>query len=295
MKIKYLVAIIAAALFCTKIEAQSDWTANYKIYSTKDKRIITIEELVSSANEADVLFFGEEHNDSIAHRLQDSIYRSLLGRYTNVTLSLEMFETDCQQVLNEYLSDFITDDRLVKEARAWGNYKDYRPLVNTAKQLKQPVIAANAPRRYVNMISRKGLRSLDNLPKNAKQYFAKLPIDTVNQAYFEKFSKIMGGSRQTAGYNVYYAQTMWDATMSENIYKHWKKNKNKKIFHLIGRFHTDNRLGTFTQLERKSKKINISNISCFSADDFKNPDWSSYEALGDYIIVTNPDLPRSFK
>jgi uncharacterized iron-regulated protein len=287
-----LLILTALILFSYTSWSQTPWYDQYKIYDTKNKKIITIAELIGSANEANVLFFGEEHNDSIAHRLQDTLYRSLLSQYGTVTLSMEMFERDCQLVLDEYLQSFITDERLVKEGRAWNNYKDYRPMVNAAKEQKQKVIAANAPRRYVNMTSRKGLKSLDSLSKAAKAYFAKLPLDTTNAPYQEKFSKIMGG-RQT-GSNVYYAQTMWDATMAESIYKYWKKNKSTKIFHLNGRFHTDDQLGTFTQLQRSNKKIKIQNISCFPAEDFSNPDWSKYSSLGDYVIVTNPEVARTF-
>lgn len=287
-----LLTLIAVITFSYSSWSQTPWSNHYKIYDTRNQKTITLTDLVASVKDANVLFFGEEHNDSIAHRLQDTIYRSLLDQYKTVTLSLEMFERDCQLVLDEYLQSLITDDRLVKEGRAWNNYKDYRPMVNTAKDQKQTVIAANAPRRYVNMISRKGLKSLDSLSKPAKAYFAKLPLDTTNAAYQEKFGKIMGG-RQTSS-NVYYAQTMWDATMAESIYKYWKKNKDTKIFHLNGRFHTDDQLGTFTQLQRSNKKINIQNISCFPAEDFNNPDWSKYASLGNYVIVTNPEVARTF-
>ncbi|MET0463222.1 MAG: ChaN family lipoprotein [Chitinophagaceae bacterium] len=290
--LKTLFTLITLAGLSYTSRSQTPWSDHYKIYDTKSKKTISITDLVGSVKDANVLFFGEEHNDSIGHRLQDTLYRSLLSQYGTVTLSMEMFERDCQLVLDEYLQSLITDDRLVKEGRAWNNYKDYRPMVNTAKEQKQKVIAANAPRRYVNMTSRKGLKSLDSLSKAAKVYFAKLPLDTTNAPYHEKFTGIMGG-RQTSS-NVYYAQTMWDATMAESIYKYWKKNKNTKVFHLNGRFHTDDQLGTFTQLQRSNKKIKIQNISCFPAEDFSNPDWSKYESLGDYVIVTNPTVARTF-
>lgn len=290
---RYIVSICTALILCAAGWSQTAWYEHYKLYDSRGQKIITIAELVESVKDADVIFFGEEHNDSIAHRLQDTIYRSLLGRYGTVALSMEMFERDCQQVLDEYLMDFITDERLVKEGRAWTNYKDYRPMVNAAKQGRQAVIAANAPRRYVNMISRKGLASLDGLPKSAKVHFARLPLDTMNQAYSEKFDAVMGGRAPSR--NTYYAQTMWDATMAESIYRYWKKNKDQKIFHLNGRFHTDYRLGTFTQLQRKNTKLRILNISCFTGTDFASPDWTQYSALGDYIIVTDPEIAKSYK
>jgi uncharacterized iron-regulated protein len=260
---------------------------NYKIYDTKAKKIINIDDLVKSVNKTEVLFFGEEHNDSVAHVLQDTIYKSLINKYKKVTLSLEMFETDCQNVVNEYLNDFITESNLINEGRAWGNYKDYRTTVNTAKKYKQQVVAANAPRRYVSLVNRKGLGELAKLNELSKSYFAPLPIDTVNAPYYQKFIDLMGGQSHFSGNSMYYAQTLWDATMAYNINKSFLANKNIKLFHLNGRFHSDEKLGIITQLQKMNKAISIKNISAFAADDFENPDWNKYLVLGDFVILTN--------
>jgi len=289
------IALVLFILFCQSVPAQINWVAHYKIYNTELKKQITIQELVNDIAKTDALFFGEDHNDSIAHYLQDTLYKALLAQYNNVTLSMEMFERDCQQVLNEYLAGFITEPNLIKEGRAWKNYKDYKALVNTAKQFNQPVIAANAPRRYVSLVNRRGLQSLDSLDKQSKQYFAPLPVDTINTPYFEEFVEAMGGEKHFSGINMYYAQTLWDATMAHSIYQYWRKNKKTKIFHLNGRFHTDKHLGTFTQLQRKDKKLQIKNISCFADDGYENPDWSKHITLGNYIILTDPKVPKTFK
>ena len=44
---------------------------------------------------------------------------------------------------------------LMQDARPWANYEtDYAPLVHFAKDVGMPVIAANAPRRYVGAVGR---------------------------------------------------------------------------------------------------------------------------------------------
>ena len=81
-----------------------------------------------------------------------------------------------QIVLDEYLNGLISEDHFLLSSRPWKNYKtDYRPLVEIAKQNKLSVIAANAPRRYVNMVSRNGRDSLNGLSKQAKEWLAPLP------------------------------------------------------------------------------------------------------------------------
>lgn len=276
--------------------SQPPQQAHYKIYDTKAKELTSIEKIAGDCAAANILFFGEEHNDSTGHWLEAEIFKVLHQRYgDNLALSMEMFETDCQLVVNEYLSGFISEDRFTKEARAWTNYKDYKPLVEFAKQNKLALIAANPPRRYVNMVSRKGMKSLDSLPRASKKFLPDLPYDTATGRYREKFMGFMrGGSPGTGNPRILYSQSLWDAGMSNSIYQFWKKNKRKKIFHLAGRFHCDEKLGIITQLQNRKPGLRILNISCFSDSTFLNPNWEKFSHLGDYVIITDPGLKRSY-
>lgn len=292
---KIILAVIAI-LFCQFSFAQSGIENHYKIYDTRSRQVITVDKIADDCKDADVLFFGEEHNDSAGHYLETAIFKALHKLYGGkVALSMEMFETDCQLVLNEYLAGYISEERFTKETRSWSNYKDYKPAVEFAKQNKLDVIAANTPRRYVNMVSRKGMKSLDSLPKASKKFLPPLPYDTLTGRYYEKFLGFMGGgSPGTDNPRIYYSQNLWDAGMSYSIYKYRKKNKNKKIFHLVGRFHCDEQLGTLAQLQKRKPGLKILNISCFSDTSFASPDWEKFSSLGNYIIITDPDLKKTF-
>lgn len=276
--------------------SQNGIEKHYKIYNANTRQITTIEQIALDAKNADIIFFGEEHNDSAGHFLEAAIFNALYKEYGDkLALSMEMFETDCQLVLNEYLDGFISESRMIKEARAWSNYKDYKPAVEYAKENKLSVIASNPPRRYVSMVSSNGMSSLASLPKASKKYLPPLPYDTLSGRYYEKFQEFMGGgSPGTNNPKIYYSQNLWDAGMSNSIYKFWKKNKDKKIFHMVGRFHVDEKLGTAAQLQKRSSKLKILNISCFSDDSFANPNWEKFKMLGDYIIITDPDLKKTF-
>jgi uncharacterized iron-regulated protein len=144
---------------------------HYKIYDTRTKQMISVDKIIEDCNKANVLFFGEEHNDSAGHYMEHIIFEALHKKYgSNISLSLEMFETDNQVALNDYLDGFIPEDRFSKDVRLWSNYKDYRPMIEYAKKNKLEVIAANPPRRYVSMVSRRGRRSLDSLSKDSKSF-----------------------------------------------------------------------------------------------------------------------------
>jgi uncharacterized iron-regulated protein len=286
--------------FIHSLLAQPGISSHFKIYDVKTKQLITIDKIVADCVTADVLFFGEEHNDSAGHYLETEIFKALHKQFGDkLALSLEMFETDNQLVLDEYLAGQINEDRFSKDVRLWTNYKNYRPMIEWAKQNHIDVIAANAPRRYVNMVSRRGMRSLDSLTKEAKKFLPPLPYDTLAGRYREKFAEIMKGSPGSANSNIYYSQNLWDAGMSNSIYRYWKKNKDKKIFHCVGRFHCDEKLGTAAQLLKRRSKLKILNISCFSDPSFNNTDslsisWEKFSHLGDYVIITDPDLKKTY-
>jgi len=282
-------------IFSIQVFPQDNLVAHYKIYDTHTKQIISIDKIISDMAGADVLFFGEEHNDSACHYLENQIFRALHTAYgENITLSMEMFETDGQLGLNEYLAGQMDESRFSKDVRLWSNYKDYRPMIEYAKQNKIPVIAANPPRRYVSMVSRRGTTSLDSLSKEAKKLLPPLPYDTLTGRYREKFFEVMKGSPGGENPKVYHSQSLWDAGMSYSIYKYLKNNKHKKVFHCVGGFHTEEKLGTAAQLQMRNKKLRILNIASFSDKSFNNPDWEKESYRGDYIIITNPDLKKTF-
>ena len=275
--------------------AQTGIEAHYKIYNTHTKQITTPEQIAADCKDANVLFFGEEHNDSAGHYMEHIIFEALHKQYSGkLALSMEMFETDNQIALNDYLDGFIPEDRLSKDARLWSNYKDYRPMIEYAKKNSLSVIAANPPRRYVSMVSRRGMKSLDSLSKEAKKFLPPLPYDTLPGRYREKFAEVMKGSPGSTSPNIYYSQNLWDAGMSYSIYCYWKKHKDTKIFHCVGRFHCDEKSGTLAQLQKRKPGLKILNISSFSDSSFANPDWEKFSNLGDYIILTDPELKKTF-
>ncbi|EPR67371.1 ChaN family lipoprotein [Cyclobacterium qasimii] len=259
---------------------------NYIIYERATGNRITLDALEKKVNDADVIIFGEEHDDSLGHVLQYQLYKGLLDSYESVTLSMEMFERDVQMVLNEYLAGLISESKLIHEGKAWHNYSDYAPLVNLAKDRNQKVIAANVPGRYANMVSRQGLGALSQLDRRARQLYAKVKIPEKDDAYLAKFNTAMGAHAHSMGPTVFHAQLLRDATMAESILKAHRKTRNTKILHLTGRFHSDERLGTVAELKKRKRKLKVITISCFATPEGTAKDWSTDKGLADFIILT---------
>jgi uncharacterized iron-regulated protein len=269
---------------------------HYRIYDAKGNPA-TMVQILEAVGQNDVVFLGEMHDDAVGHALQFDIFKSAVEKYSpnrKIALSLEMFERDVQMVVNEYLAGLISEKKFMDDSRPWGNYKtDYRPLVELAKEKRFPVIAANAPRRYVNMVSRGGRDTLKGLSKDAKKFLPPLPYSQASEAYSKKFKSLMGGApeAQMGLNNILDSQSLWDAGMAYNVSKAMVKNG--LVVHLNGAFHTENRLGTVEHLLKYKSKAKILVVTMRYENEFKTFDKSKHTDLGDFVILTDAKQPRS--
>ncbi len=296
---KTVLALFFIILMSNLIAAQISESSS-RIYDAQGNPA-TMEQIINAAGNSDVIFLGENHDDATAHYLQLEIFRKNFEKYgktRKIALSMEMFERDVQTVLNEYLKDLITEKKFTDDSRPWNNYKtDYRPLVEYAKQNQLDVIAANAPRRYVNMVSRNGRDALGLLSPEAKKWLAPLPYAQSSDAYTKKFTALMGGmpSNTQSVSKILESQTLWDATMAFSMAEYLKNNKNALIVQLNGSFHSENRLGTVEQLLKLNPKLKVTVVTMRYEDDFNKFDKTKHENLGDFVILTDAKVPRSFK
>lgn len=301
--------IISVLLFCSFNLYTQITEANYRIYSVKLAKEVTLQEIATEMQNYDVLFFGEEHNDSVTHFLEKSMLEVLFATYGNsVALSMEMFDRDVQPVMNEYLAGYIREKNFNKDARLWSNYSDYKPMVEFAKTNQLNVICANSPSRYTNLAGRKGQEALMELPKESKKFFAPLPYDTASGKYYEKLVELTSHGAAVdstgkplppvpymSGFNLIMGQSLWDATMAYSISEYLKKHKGNKVMQVNGRFHSDERFAIVTQLKNYSPKTKSLVISAGSTDSFPDINWDEFKHLGDYIIITDPADAKTYE
>lgn len=252
----------------------------------------TFDAIVEAAANADAVFLGEQHDDSVGHVVQAELFRRLHARYgaaRPVVLSLEMFETDVQTVLDEYLGGLITEDHFLRASRPWPNYaRDYRPLVEYAKANALPVVAANAPRRYANMVTRGGPEALNRLSSYAQvAWLAPLPYPRPTAAYQAKWDALMGAAAHGASAqgpsNMLMAQSLWDATMAWSMAQALTNRPGALVVHLVGSFHSERGSGTPDALRfyRPGVRPLVVTIHPGAA-------WNAAEhtGLGDFVVLT---------
>ena len=82
-------------------------TTDYQIFDSVGN-VSTLEELITEIRNSDVTFLGEIHTDTVAHDLEALLLEKVWD--DRQSLSLEMFESDVQFVLDEYMEGLINEE-----------------------------------------------------------------------------------------------------------------------------------------------------------------------------------------
>lgn len=285
-KLLYLMVI-----FTTLTAMKGDMPA-YKLYTAKGKAT-SFDRLVKASAEADVVLFGELHNNPISHWLQLELTKAMYEQLGNkLVLGAEMFESDNALMVDEFLSKKLNDRNFEAQARLWPNYKtDYKPLLVFARDNGIPFIATNIPRRYAALVNSEGFEGLETLSAEAKQYIAPLPpaYDAALPGY-KGMMEMMGGSGGHVNENLPKAQAIKDATMAHFILKNLAPGKT--FLHYHGTYHSDNYEGIMWYLKHERPDLKIVTIK--SAEQPSVDSLASENAgKADFILVIPETMTKT--
>ena len=279
--------ITSLLLFATILSAAQDKKA-YQIFDKNGKKT-SYEKLLKAGEKADVVLFGEYHDNSVVHWLQLEFTKDLAQK-KDLVLGAEMLEADNQKQLDQYLKGEINQKQLDSSARLWKNYKtDYKPLVDFAKEKKFSFIATNVPRRYASLVFKKDLVALDSLSAQEKSWIAPLPIEfDINLPGYKSMMGMQGGH---AGEKMPKAQAIKDATMAYFINKNRKENS--VFIHYNGTYHSDNFEGINWYLRKLDAGIKIVTIATVEQKDITKLEAEHYNKA-DFILVIDEDVTKTY-
>jgi uncharacterized iron-regulated protein len=293
MKIRIPLLLSIFILSFTPMMAQKP---AYQLFNSKGKKL-KYKKVLKLSQEADVIFFGELHNNPIAHWLQYELLADLGQErgYDQLTVGAEMFESDQQAPLDKFLKGEIDAKGLSEATKLWPNYKtDYRPLVEFCKENEIPFIATNVPRRYARMVAMQGgPKALDSLPESEKALLTPLPFDIDYELpSYAAMRDMIGG--HGGGMNPDHfiaAQAVKDATMAHFLLKNHKKGK--LFYHLNGSYHSDSKEGIAWYVKQAQPDLQVFNLTTVEQAQL---DDLAEEHLGkaDVIIVVPERMTKTY-
>ena len=287
-----LLSILSVGVGWSQTKAQTksmrDNPAAYALYQG-DGTPSTWADLVAEVLEADVVCFGELHDDAVMHWLQQELVRSLLAQGAHPSLGAEMLEADDQLVVNEYLAGVVNLDKLEAAANLWPNHAtDYQPLLDLAKEHGLTMTATNVPRRYASWVYKHGLDGLEDLTPDAQAYLPSLPVafDPTLPGY-DAMLAMAGGH---GGETLPMAQAIKDATMA-----HWileTRTEGKPFVHVNGSYHSQDWEGIVWYLREAQPDLNVLTIHGDTQVDVWIPDSTALNRA-DFLLLTQAQMTRT--
>lgn len=258
----------------------------YRIYDLRADETLSVEQLAQRLASADVVFLGEDHDNTVGHQLQLQILTALHQQRPDLVLSLEMFERDTQGLLDDYLRGRIAESKLLEQGRPWHNYQQhYRPLVEYARSQKLDVIAACVPRDAARSVSQ------GKTPEPKWQPFLPRSTSAPEDAYFQRFAEVMrehAGTDEDGALERYYeSQCLKDDAMGEAIsdYRAAHHHRQPLVVHVCGKFHSDYGQGTAWRYLQRQPLTRIAVVTMEPAEDVAKFDVAPHRDRGHFLLA----------
>lgn len=261
----------------------------YQIFDDKGKKV-NYKAFKKQMLKADVVLFGEFHDNPISHWLELELAKDL-NFNGNLVIGAEMLEADNQQLIDDYLSNKVNFKFLDSAARLWQNYDtDYSPIVEYAKTNELSVIATNIPRKYASMVFKDGgFDALNSLEDFEKKFVAPLPIKfDIELSQYKNMLNMMGDHGSP---DIVKAQAIKDATMAHFILKSY--DSSKKFLHINGAYHSDFHQGILWYLREIDNSLHYKTITTVYQQNVKKLDEVNLKRA-DFIICVDEDITRTY-
>lgn len=232
---------------------------------------------------ADVVVIGESHGHPLGLEAAACLYDDVIADRTGSrgpALLLEFFERDQQIAIDDYLTG-VTDEPGFRKAsgRTEGNYPPgHARMLEAAKNASLPVVAANAPRRYVRLTTAEGFEKLADLTGHQQMLFV-TPDPIIEGEYKDRFFELMGGMSHGTPETengippeminkMYYSQQVWDATMADSVAATASEYDGvRPVVLVIGRFHSDFNGGTVQLIHRYASTRTVKTVSMVASTE----------------------------
>ena len=256
--------------------------------------MLTWDSLVAQASSADAVLIGEMHGHATGLAFASALFEDVIARRPNTAcLSMEFFSRDHQVALDDYVAG-ITEETTFRRAamRSDGNYPSpHRAMVESARERSRPVVAANAPRRYVRLARTDGfdaLRALNDRQRALVEIPASLTEGEYRERFYELMSAMAGHTDDSEGDPIepfYRSQNVWDETMADSI-ADGVASGCSPIVHVVGKFHIDSQGGLVTRLREMAPSARVLTIT--TVEEWADDLLEVHASRADIVIYVGP-------
>lgn len=213
--------------------------------------------LVRELADADIVLVGERHDDFAQHRVQQQVITGLLA-HGPVAVGMEAFPGDKDAVLADWSRGlFPSWPRFLAAVDWFGSWGVdpalYRPILDTVRRNRLPLVGMNVPRQWIGQIGRGGMQALS---PDQKQRIG--PVAPAPEAYAEALRRSLAehaGGGQAAHFIA--AQTAWDAAMAGALLELKKAQDEAVVVGLAGTGHIRGDHGIPHQIASRAPDLEV--------------------------------------
>ncbi len=226
-----------------------------------------IDTIVSQISQQRVLLAGEDHIQPAILDMQLELIKGLYKNNPNLVIGLEMFNTEQQALLDDYLDGHISlsilEEKYSTSAEGFP-IPHYGKILMLAKKLDIPIKGLIIPRTIAAKVVRSGLSVLEE-----EDCFLK-PKEVIqgNNDYKTIFSALINSSApmMKTGFNIdrfFLAQVVKDSAMAKSIVEVLTDNTESWVIAIMGKGHMEYGFGVTERIPiyLKKKRINIDPVT----------------------------------
>ncbi len=240
MTLHIFISVLAVlCALCRVVSADGGAEAYSKVLRVQDGSVISFDQMLRDIRGVDVVFVGELHGYKRHQRAELDVVKSLSERGTPVGIGLEMFRSDSQKALDDWVRGRIPPDEFVRIYNdnwrvPWPAYRD---IFTYAKEKKLDLVGLNVPDEITEKVANSGFSSLTSeelkkLPPHISCDIDQKYLDFIRTAHAAHGHK--GGHSFT---NFCEAQMVWDKAMAWHLLEYLKSNPGKTMVVIAGKGH----------------------------------------------------------
>ncbi len=211
-----------------------------RVLRTRDGKIIKFEQMIDDIKKVNIIFVGEYHDDRRIHKSQLDILKALQRSGVSPAVGLEMFRTDSQKVLDQWVRGSLGLREFIESY--YDNWRIpwpfYRDIFLYSRDNKIPLIGLNVPGEITEKVSRKGFSSLTDEELAELAPGISCNIDPEYMDFIRKAYRVHERGEKSSFVHFCEAQMVWDKTMAWNLVKYIKKNSRRTVIVLAGVGHS---------------------------------------------------------
>ncbi|HIJ87130.1 MAG TPA: ChaN family lipoprotein [Desulfuromonadales bacterium] len=215
--------------------------AGGSIVRMSDRQVVSFAQMMADVQSSDVTMVAETHDNKKHHELQLEIIRSFQAQKVSVAIGLEMFQTDYQKQLDDWIEGRIPE-QVFKDvyARNWSyDWFLYRELFLFARDNHIPMIALNVPKTIVFKVAKKGFESLTPEERRNLPLGVTCDINKPQTGFLKKtFEGVFGHEAKGQQFSYFCeAQAVRNSGMAMIIANNHKRYPDRKLVALAGTWH----------------------------------------------------------